>query len=495
MKVSNVYYKEYNFKQNKNNTQNTHKEVLLNQADSIAPRLMRTQQPISNTITFRGIEDVWGDLKDLTKKTKESVSGFFSKLFKNKEIKISDKEASLIENYLKKENEIKEEYDKKIANIKDGFWDIWINVSEKKRDKLRKEKEKALKVAYTYQDIFEEREKHSIEETQRFYELARQLNLSKEVLIAFENAQAASRKRLEIINNRKIIMNQKGFSQIGGYNDIKNKLQVLFIDKLDDEKAGKYLVEPIPNAIMFFGPTGCGKTTFANALAQEADCNIVTIQCRGSQKEKEKQLYNKLEGYTTTDEFGDEVEVPGILQKSQKNFLKTQKRTIVVIDEFDRFFGEGVSNKFINAMKGILESCSEDYHVTFLLTSNKPQKIPYELRNSHRISPSIPMAPPTKLDTVAVIEHYLQGCQTEDIDYNKILDELFKFAPDEKYSNTHLKAICEIATDEIKPENVPLSTEMILEAIKQYDNSTEDHNLLRITKDYLNQFENDKANI
>lgn len=108
MKVSNVYYKEYNFKQNKNNTQNTHKEVLLNQADSVAPRLMRTQQPISNTITFRGIEDVWGDLKDLTQKTKESVSGFFSKLFKNKEIKISDKEASLIENYLKKENEIKE---------------------------------------------------------------------------------------------------------------------------------------------------------------------------------------------------------------------------------------------------------------------------------------------------------------------------------------------------------------------------------------------------
>lgn len=72
-------------------------------------------------------------------------------------------------------------------------------------------------------------------------------------------------------------MDQKGFSQIGGYNDIKNKLQILFIDKLDDEKAGKYLVEPIPNAIMFFGPTGCGKTTFANALAQEADCNIVTI--------------------------------------------------------------------------------------------------------------------------------------------------------------------------------------------------------------------------
>lgn len=484
MKVSGVYYYRFNSKSgNRNN----------NQSYITEPRLFNT--PPKSAITFCGIESAWQEFKNNTQKKAESAKELISRLFGNKNVEISKEEISYIEKYLLTNSEINEEFDKKIADIKDGFFDRWFSISEKKRAALRMKKEEALRIAYKYQEAFEQREKQAIEKIEQFYELARELNFSKEVLIAFENAHSSSLKRLEIIKRRKEFMDKKGFSQIGGYENIKHKLQIGFIDKLDDEKAGKYLSEPIPNAIMFYGPTGCGKTTFVNALAQETDCNVITIQCRGSQSEKEKQLYNKLEGYTKTDEFGDDVEVPGILEKAQKNFLKTQKRTIVIIDEFDRFFGNGVSNKFVNAMKGILESCSEDNHVTFLLTTNRPQKIPYELRNSHRISPIIPMEPPSKIDTVAVIEHYLEGCETDDIDYNKILDELFKYAPDEIYSNTHLKTICEIATDEIKPEHSPLSTEMMLEAINQYNNSTEDHNLLRITKDYLKQFENDKANI
>lgn len=161
--------------------------------------------------------------------------------------------------------------------------------------------------------------------------------MSKEILAAFESSQLSSQRRLDIINRRKELLDKKGFSQIAGYIDERNKLQENFLDLIDDEKAGKYLTQSIPNAILFYGPTGCGKTTFVKALAEEADCKFITIQCRGSQKEKEQQLHNTLMGYTDTDDFDEEIEVPGLLDKAQKNFLKTGKRTIILIDEFDRF--------------------------------------------------------------------------------------------------------------------------------------------------------------
>lgn len=488
MKINPVYYQTYNYSVTQNQQQK-----LNNHNSNYTYKYIQ-----KDAFIFTGSANMWDKVKNLGKKavdkTKETFSDF-SSLFQNKNIELSQEEETFINSYFKKEAEIKAEYDKKIAAVKDGFLDQWTNGSEKERERLRKEKKQALKVAYAYQDLFEQREQEAIDNKKKFAELAKQLNMSKEILAAFESSQLSSQRRLDIINRRKELLDKKGFSQIAGYVDERNKLQENFLDLIDDEKAGKYLTQSIPNAILFYGPTGCGKTTFVKALAEEADCKFITIQCRGSQKEKEQQLHNTLMGYTDTDDFDEEIEVPGLLDKAQKNFLKTGKRTIILIDEFDRFFGKDVTNKFIREMKGILESCSEDNHVTFFLTTNKPQKIPYELRNSHRIEPSYPLDPPNKTNTVAVIEHYLQGCDTQDLDYNTILNELFKYAPDEIYSNTHLKAICELAADVVKPDDSPLTTDMFLQAIEQYNNSNTDHNLLRITKEYLKQYEDDKANL
>ena len=449
-------------------------------------------------INFTGANDIWEKTRNIGKsfvdRTKEVLFDF-SSLFQNKDIEITEEEEAFLESYMEIEENIKAKYDKKIADIKDGFWDSYTGKSEKKRQKLRDEKENALKVAYQYQETFEQREREAINNKIKFYELAKQLNMSKEILVAFESAQLTSKKRLEIIAKRKEILDKKGFSQIAGYVEEKSKLQEDFLDKLDDEKSGKYVKGQIPNAILFYGPTGCGKTTFVKALAEEADCNFIAVQCRGTQKDKEQKLYETLMGYKDTDEFDDEIVVSGLLDKAQKKFLETGRRTIILIDEFDRFFGKDVSNNFINMLKGILESCSEDNHVTFFLTTNKPQKIPYELRNSHRIEPVYPLDPPNKVNTIAVIEHYLQGFNIENLDYNIILSELFKYAPNEIYSNTHLKAICEIATDEIKAANTPITTDLFIQAIKKYNESNEDSNLLRITREFLEQYEKDKATI
>ena len=460
-------------------------------------------QQLKNTITtpffnqqisFLGVEDRFEKLKEKREeefeKEKRKHSNI-SNLFKNGTIEIPENELQFLEDYLAEEQRIIAEYDEKIAKVKDGFWDNWFSSAEEKRAKLRKEKEEALRVAHRMQKYFEEREKDTIKLKIKYREMAENLNFSKEVLAAFEASQQASDKRLEIIHRREQLAGKFGLSKLAGYSEEKNILQQIFIDPLDDEKAGKIPNKKIPNAILFYGPTGCGKTTFAKALADETMCKFEPLKIRGAtQEQREKFLIDSLIGKrSVTNMFSRE---PGLLEKAQKTYLDTNVRTIILIDEFDRFFGDKTSKSFLRELKGIMENCSEDYHVTLFLATNNPQKIPYELLSSHRVGLKVNLDPPDKKNTVAVIEHYIGDCDTDGIDYNRILEQLFKYAPDEVYSNTHLQTICSIATDEIKPANEPLTTDMILKAIETFESSQDNHDLIRITKKHLQQYEEDK---
>jgi SpoVK/Ycf46/Vps4 family AAA+-type ATPase len=448
-------------------------------------------------ITFSGVEDRFEKLKkqkeDEYSKEKRSTTNI-NNLFRGNNI--SETELNFLEDYLREEQRIIEEYDQKIANVKDGFWDNWFSSAEDKRAKLRKEKEEALKVAHRYQRFFEEREKDTIKLKMKYREVAESLNFSKEVLAAFDASQQASEKRLEIIKRREQLAGKIGLSQLAGYREEKDILQSIFIDPLDDEKAGKIPNKQIPNALLFYGPTGCGKTTFAKALAEETLCNFEILKIKGAtQKQREKFLIDSLKGKSSINIFSNKQENLGLLDKAQQKFLDTNVRTIILIDEFDRFFSKDTSNEFLRELKGILEECSEDYHTTLFLATNNPQKIPYELLSPHRVGLKVNLDPPSKSNSIAVIEHYIGNCDTTGIDYNKIIEMLFKYAPDEVYSNTHLKSICEIATDQLKPANDPLTTEMILNAIEIFENSEENHDLIRITKKHLDQYEEDKKNI
>ena len=189
------------------------------------------------------------------------------------------------------------------------------------------------------QKYFEEREKDTIKLKIKYREMAENLNFSKEVLAAFEASQQASDKRLEIIRRREQLAGKFGLSKLAGYSEEKNILQQIFIDPLDDEKAGKIPNKKIPNAILFYGPTGCGKTTFAKALADETMCKFEPLKIRGvTQEQREKFLIDSLIGKrTVANMFSRE---PGLLEKAQKTYLDTNVRTIILIDEFDRFFGD-----------------------------------------------------------------------------------------------------------------------------------------------------------
>lgn len=71
----------------------------------------------------------------------------------------------------------------------------------------------------------------------------------------------------------------KGFAEVAGMEDIKQMIQSDVIDILNDREGAKSLGLSIPNGILFYGPPGCGKTYFAEKLAEEMKCNYLYVKC------------------------------------------------------------------------------------------------------------------------------------------------------------------------------------------------------------------------
>ena len=83
---------------------------------------------------------------------------------------------------------------------------------------------------------------------------------------------ACDEKELATINNG-------GFADVAGMQDLKDQLQSDVIDILQNPDHAKSLGLTLPNGLFFYGPPGCGKTYFAEKFAQEVGCNYLYVKC------------------------------------------------------------------------------------------------------------------------------------------------------------------------------------------------------------------------
>lgn len=91
------------------------------------------------------------------------------------------------------------------------------------------------------------------------------------------NTQIKKMRESEEIQSLKAkYMNNEGFSQLAGYEDEKNILYKYFISEIEKAKQGEDA--NVPNAVLFFGPMGNGKTTFSKAFAQETGANLILLK-------------------------------------------------------------------------------------------------------------------------------------------------------------------------------------------------------------------------
>ena len=240
-------------------------------------------------------------------------------------------------------------------------------------------------------------------------------------------ATRIKQERAELIASNK--SKHKGFDSIAGYEKEKFILTDSFINLLPLEAAGQDV--EFPNSILFFGPIGNGKTSFAKAFANSANCNFVEAKSSKTARNKddrEKSFYDNLLSNAKV---------------ARQNFLDTGKRTIILVDEIDRF---AYKDSSINArLKKFLENCSEDYRCTVFATTNNPMEIPPAIRGPKRMPIKVCIDPPDETNAALVFEHYLKDCDNIDlskIDLDELAQTLCSVQPERAYNNSQIESIC-----------------------------------------------------
>ena len=106
-----------------------------------------------------------------------------------------------------------------------------------------------------------------------------------------------------------------GLNKIAGMSTLKEKIMSEVIEPLlNPENAASYGIKP-PNGVLFYGPPGCGKTFFAECLAEEVGFNFMKISpsdvgsvyIHGSQ-EKIRKLFDEAKEKAPTILFLDEID-------------------------------------------------------------------------------------------------------------------------------------------------------------------------------------------
>ena len=245
----------------------------------------------------------------------------------------------------------------------------------------------------------------------------------------------------------KNIKKGQGFKAIAGMQELKETIQLDVIDALNDkEKYAEYGLT-IPNGMLLYGPPGCGKTFFAERMAEEIGFNFYQI--------KPSDIQSKFVNQS---------------QENIKNlFIEARENapSIIFIDELDAVVPNRdnssvnhMNTSAVNEFLAQMNNCGDD-GVFIIGATNRPNSIDPAILRAGRLDKVIYLPPPDFEARKLMFKLYLEKRPREiGLDYSALAKVT------ENYVSSDIKFLCDEASREALKIKSRISKEILLETIK-----------------------------
>lgn len=263
-------------------------------------------------------------------------------------------------------------------------------------------------------------------------------------------ANAKTHKNSENAKNKHF--DRYGFDSLAGYEKEKMVLERYVLNPIKQEQMG--VAVAVPGSILFFGPQGNGKSTFAEAFAEESNTEVTEAKIKPNLPHKIK----------------EQVFLKTLLEKAEKakgHFEATNQRTVIIVDELDEVTGQ---NSVINKeLSEFLETCSDKYHCTVFATTNYPENIGLNLKEDNMLFPvRVGIDPPNVENKARIIEFYTKGRIPEKIDCQTLAQKIEEREKEIRavYSNAYLE---ELLLEATTPNEIWARAQLIIPNISEQE--------------------------
>ncbi|MGA1820456.1 MAG: CDC48 family AAA ATPase [Thermoplasmatota archaeon] len=250
-------------------------------------------------------------------------------------------------------------------------------------------------------------------------------NILERIEVRMEDFKEAL-KEIEPSTMREVIIEvpRVKWDQIGGLNDVKQKLIETVEWPLTHPEAFKNVGVNPPRGVLLFGPPGTGKTLLAKAVATETKANFISI--------KGPEVLSKWVGES---------------EKAVREIFKKARQVapcIIFLDEIDalapRRSSSGdnhVSERLVNQLLTSMDGIEDTEGVIVLGATNRPDILDHALLRSGRFDRVILVGPPDKQERLAIFRVHSKDMPLErSIDLEELADST------EGYTGADIEGIC-----------------------------------------------------